>query len=412
MQRIFLSLSWFVFMFVAAARAQVTMGSSIGPDAEAGVGGGEFECFGGTATCVFSNGNWMTAAHVALGDGALSQGQEMVNPALANFTMCNPGSTVLNGVGIDVENIGFTVSGTNVQDAGIIYGPGEVSAAIAYSVGVPSNRPALLYPSNGKLAFVGATTGLERGTFTQVVSGYHAGGTFQKLVQFTALCNNGDSGAPVFTDDSTCHQEIGMLEGGDGVGYSYAVPITLTLNALGYTLAGTNTCTNFDWICPNSKYCYVKPNGTCVCSPPSVVSDAPSLERIAGAMSTPTPGSQDPRFPMAEVPQRPGQRLSPEVESQLRKATELTQSPEFQQEMTNKLDALNLHPVYYGESAKGNQVMIEIAVSDSLTPEIEDKFNRFTHGIGGDFPVKLVQRHPIISGKDFLRRRIVGKPNQ
>jgi hypothetical protein len=176
-------------------------------------------------------------------------------------------------------------------------------------------------------------------------------------------------------------------EGGDNYGYCYGVPIITTLDYYNYNLAGVNTCSNADW------------------APPIVQEGA--VEHVA-EMSTPTPGSQDPNFPMTEVPQKEGPGLSADEQATFNTAVQLTQQDEFQDEIEAKLKLLGLTPIYFGAVWDKNEkrVLIRVAVDNKVTPELASKFARYTNGIGEGIPVELVQGHPIKMGKDFMSSSI------
>ena len=54
-------------------------------------------------------------------------------------------------------------------------------------------------------------------------------------------------------------------------------------------------------------------------------------------------------------------------------------------EMESKLKLLGLKQLWYGAFWDKNRVVIQVAVDHAITPEVIDKFDRFTHGISGNF---------------------------
>jgi hypothetical protein len=121
---------------------------------------------------------------------------------------------------------------------------------------------------------------------------------------------------------------------------------------------------------------------------------APAPGQTIADESTPTPGSQDPNYPITEVPQKPSPNPIPVSQRPLYdSADQLTADDGFQREMEAKLKLLGLNPIYYAAhwDKDKNQVVLRVAVDKPITPELVDKFSQYTHGISGNIPIELVQ---------------------
>ena len=60
---------------------------------------------------------------------------------------------------------------------------------------------------------------------------------------------------------------------------------------------------------------------------------APRAAAVRAQMSTPTPGSQNPNFPMTEVPQKEGPSIPAREQAVFNSAVQVTQTDEFRNEM-------------------------------------------------------------------------------
>ncbi len=74
--------------------------------------------------------------------------------------------------------------------------------------------------------------------------------------------------------------------------------------------------------------------------------------------------------------------------------------------MEARLKLLRLKPLYYAALWDKNRVVIEVAVDHVITPELTDKFERFTHGAAGNIPIELLQEHPMHTLPRVVKGRI------
>jgi hypothetical protein len=130
---------------------------------------------------------------------------------------------------------------------------------------------------------------------------------------------------------------------------------------------------------------------------PAWAQTCPGTRTIADE-ATPTPDSQDPNYPITEVPQKPRPNPIPVSQRPLYDSADQVAADEgFQREMEARLKLLGLKPLGYGAiwDQDKNRVVIHVEVDHVITPELTDTFERFTHGAAGNIPVELVQGHPI-----------------
>jgi hypothetical protein len=83
------------------------------------------------------------------------------------------------------------------------------------------------------------------------------------------------------------------------------------------------------------------------------------------------------------------------ISTQMQKAEKMLKDPAFTQAFYDRMHQAGLTLVRYGLITVGDRVVLEVGASETITPELQHKFDTIVIGAGRGLPMMLVNQSPI-----------------